>query len=156
MICNGSQPIFPALNTPPERHTPMNPTIRNLLTLAGAASLLCLTSCVDVGHNIDVRGEAFGVQFTPATGTILGGYGSIDYHQANVVAGQGSMVIYEQYGMTTTNVLSRQIFATLPATDSTVTMQQATEWLLCVCGYGVHMPWGQTQTTVSVVPTGVK
>ena len=99
----------------------MNPTIRNLLTLAGAASLLCLAGCVNVGHNIDVRGEAFGVQFTPATGTILGGYGSIDYHQANVVAGQGSMVIYEQYGMTTTNVLSRQIFATLPATDSTVT-----------------------------------
>ena len=62
------------------------------------------------------------------------------------------MVIYEQYGMTTTNVLSRQIFAILPATDSKVTMQQSTEWLLCVCGYGVHMPWGQTQTTVSVVP----
>ena len=117
---------------------------------------LAFSGCMDISHNLDVRGEAFGVQVIPATGTLIGGYGSIDYHQANVVAGQGSMVIYEQYGMTTTNVLSRQIFATLPAADSTVTMQQATEWLLCVCGYGVHMPWGQPQTTVSVVPTGVK
>ncbi len=138
----------------------MNDTLRNLCTLATLAGvgtlvvLLGTCGCVDVSHNLDVRGEAFGVQVIPATGALIGGYGSIDYHQANVVAGQGSMVIYEQYGMTTTNVLSRQVFAVLPATDAKVTFQQQTDWLLCIMGVGIRQPWGTPHTEATVTPKG--
>ncbi len=115
-------------------------------------SMFLFSGCVNVDHNLDVRGEVYGVQFTPTTGTIIGGYGNINYHQANVIAGQGSLIMYDQYGMTGTNLLSRQIFAVLPATDATVTMQQSTDWLLCILGYGVRNPFGREQTTVTVTP----
>ena len=92
----------------------------------------------------------------PAAGLIRLGYGNFSYDQANVKAGQGEVVIQEQYGVTSSNILSRQIFAVLPYQDSTVTMEQTTQWMLCVFGFGIRNPIGGPVTEATVTPNHAK
>jgi len=130
------------------------PMIKPPLTLF-LAVLACglLSGCVDVGHNIHIRGEGGGAEVIPSAGLLRLGYGNFAYDQANVKAGQGEVVIQDQYGMTSSNLLSRQIFAVLPYQDSTVTMEQTTQWMLCIFGFGIRNPLGKTVTEATVTPS---
>jgi hypothetical protein len=126
------------------------------MILAGLflATLSVLSGCVSGDRVTHVRAEGGIARVDPALGQIELGYGNFGFDQATVRAGQGVVIRSDQYGLTTSNLLSSQIFAVIPYGDSTVTVTQTQKALFSLLGIGVLNPFSNPITIFEVRPAG--
>lgn len=122
--------------------------------LVCCAALLLGAGCMAGPHTLHIRGEGAGAELIPEAGLMRLGYGNFAFDEASVKAGQGIVVVSDQYGLTTTNLLSRQVFAVIPYCDSTVTIRQGYTPILSICGLDFSLPIGHPETTIKTIPTG--
>jgi len=123
-------------------------SVMGLLLVCG----LLAAGCISSDHVMHIHGEGAGAEVIPQAGLVRLGYGNFVFDQSTVKAGQGVVVRMDQYGLTSTNILSSQIFAVLPYNDSIVKIEQQRKALFSLLGFSIDNPFSNSVTTVEVTP----
>ena len=120
------------------------------IVLVGLLGLFMAAGCTTTDNVTEVHAEGVGARMDPSLGMVELGYISVGYYRASLKAGQGTMIIRDQYGLSSSNLLSRQVYCVMPQCDSDVTVKEVHRSLMSFLGFSIPLPYSPQHTEVEV------
>ena len=115
--------------------------------------LLLCAGCTTWNNGIsEIRIEGVGIRADPALNLMEVGYFNGTVLHAPLKAGQGGLVRLDQYGLTSSNLLSSQTFMVMPYFDCTLTAEDTRTALFTFLGFSIPNPCGANMTRIRVAP----